>query len=824
MNINASNIGDNGDDGVRDHGDEENHKEVTTTVIDILSENVEFSNFLRVLQRNQLIPFLNELNNITLIAPVNSAFVTECPNLNDKHCKANMVKKFSLDDLKRYIITEPIISDDFSGVEVFKSYYKNGSPILVELDSKTSKFQINGLNIVDSDLIAESQDSVVQGIERILDEPKSLPQILQEIPNVSIFTKLTAEYYSIRNKTIFIPKDEAFHLKDYELNYLVSEYGKDDTFNLVNSLIVDGIHGGNVKNISTVDNNGYKVSLSSVDQGRYISINNSLLSIESNILTEDGIIHIYNDENIIPEVQFNPLKVIIGLNSTLFVDELMVQKLSSLITNNSIEQTIFIPTDPNQFYIASKNSNLYHFVDEKIEDLTTFKTLYNTKLCNFKKLGEQCQRIKIENSNNGQILLNDIISVQSGPYKVGETLIYLTDEDLRTPNEISSSIRSVLHCSTSLKLMQKQGLLKFSNNGEGYTVFLPCYDAWDDFELTMNYFDHNRTALDEFMKNFILNGLLYTDFTGDYIELENLNGNNVNISNSGSCDEEKLHLKYDDVDVNLFKNDDILFNQGVVHPIETAFFPSNFDISLKQIIDSSDSRLFLKFLSFFPEIDDSLNGNNYSILMPSQASLEKLGSFDSNNTLEKFLKLHIIHPSSMNDLYDCSNDVMTLLENVNLTCSKVSGHRDSFLQIVGGSDNGVRVLSRGCINSEGHNCVFAIDRPISIDWIDNHQHYHLSLPGVALAIGIMLGVVVMIFVFVCLMLFVARKKKNFISDVAQEESQADESSPLLNNQNNENSNDQQNKSISSNFENQYSNNTTINPISVSKQNKGIQRD
>lgn len=793
-----------------------NEEEVTTTVVDILSENVEFSSFLRLLQRNQLIPFLNEVDNITLVAPVNSAFVANCTT---KDCKT-VVKDFSLDDLKRYIIDVPLLADDFDGVRILKSFHKKGSPVLVDLDQKEHSFLINTLHVVEQDLIADSQDSVVQGIEKLFDAPKSTIETLERIPSVSILQKFLQNIYEIENQTLLVPRDHSFKLKDYELNYLYSDYGSTDALYIINSLILNGTYGGDI-NENIVDNNGFEMSITSKDKGAHISINDSIISDQSNILSESSIIHIFDDNSLIPKIEFNPLKVMIGLNSSQLVDELLLQKLSSLITNNSISQTIFIPTDPNQFTIASKNSNLYHFVDEKIKDLTSSKTLYNSKFCNSKKLGQQCQRIKVEENDKNQILLNDNIIVEKGPFKVGETLIYLTDEDLRTPNEISSSIRPVLHCSTSLKMMQKSGLLKLSNNGLGYTFFLPCYDAWDDFELTMNYFETNKTALDELMKNFVLNGLIYTDLKTEKTELTNMNGEKVLITNKNkNNDDEKLSLKYNHIDICLTKNDDILFNQGVVHPIETLFFPENVDISLQKIISSSDSELFLKFASFFPEIESALNLKNYSILLPSHASLEKIGSFDSNTTLEKFLKLHIIHPSSLKSLYDCSSNsgIQTLAENINLTCSKISGHRDTFLQIDGGADNGVRILSRGCTDSESYNCVFAIDRPISLSWLDNHQHYHLNLPGVALAIGVMMGIVVMIFVFVCLMLFVARKKKSFMTGVEQGDANNNESTendPLLAEQNGvQYTGNDEERNGRTNFENQYSN-TFVNPISVS---------
>src|SRR5436190_564219 len=45
----------------------------TTTVIDLLSTNPEFGPLLKALQRTALIPTLNSLENITLIAPISDA-------------------------------------------------------------------------------------------------------------------------------------------------------------------------------------------------------------------------------------------------------------------------------------------------------------------------------------------------------------------------------------------------------------------------------------------------------------------------------------------------------------------------------------------------------------------------------------------------------------------------------------------------------------------------------------------------------------------------------------------------------------------------------
>lgn len=50
------------------------HPPQTTTIIDLLSTNAEFAPLLKVLQRMALVPLLNTVQNITLIAPIAKAF------------------------------------------------------------------------------------------------------------------------------------------------------------------------------------------------------------------------------------------------------------------------------------------------------------------------------------------------------------------------------------------------------------------------------------------------------------------------------------------------------------------------------------------------------------------------------------------------------------------------------------------------------------------------------------------------------------------------------------------------------------------------------
>lgn len=790
--------------------------EQPSTVIDVLSSQVEFSLFLRLLQRSMLIPYLNQLQNFTLAAPVNSAFAAMA--CGSDSCMQNQL--MTLADLGKYIISEPVNLLALDGTHIYHilSTSKQTSPTPVKVSVHEDKVKINNVDVVEQDLYAQHQNAYVQGVDKLFKELKPVDEVLKTIPDTLVFNSLVSDNLNLTGKTLFVPIDASFQLEDHQLNYLVTNYGISDRKSTVNSLVVEGLYGGDV-NETLSDLNGNELSLISTDKGSRIKVNGTFVSLRSNILAHDSIIHVFDSKELIPRIEFNVLKTLVGLDASAFVDELILQELTDLITNNSLEQTIFYPRDSAVFSIASKSSNLYHFVNERIANLTLTKSLYDTRFCNSKKLGTSCQKIKARRVGNNNVMLNNNVLVESGPYIVGNTTIYLTDDDLRTPNEMAASVNSVLHCSISIGLLDDFGLSKLSNNHAGYTLFLPCFDSWDDYHLTLNYLKENTTALEHIMKNMILNGLVYTDFQ-DRATLTNLNDEAVDIQYAGR-EESLLKLKFNDVELSLKGDNDIIFNQGVIHPIEQMLIPDDIDISLSDIITHSDAELLLDMMKFFPDLNDILNNDSYSFLLPSTASLLRMSPIDSNETLKEFLHTHIIPPHAIDDLYTCADEIATLNERANLTCTLVGGH--SFLQIARGSeDNSVRVLSKGCTSTTKRSCVYAIDKPISLKWIgDQEGHLHISLPAIAVGLGMILGSVIMATILACLVLVLFRKTKKIDSSRAV----VDERTPLVDGETNDGV--QAGAQVGANggtqynsFESGYSVNANVEPIAFQRNRQG----
>jgi uncharacterized surface protein with fasciclin (FAS1) repeats len=504
------------------------------------------------------------------------------------------------------------------------------------------------------------------------------------------------------------------------------------------------------------------------------------------------------------------MKVLIGLGASAFVDELILQKLSHLITDNSLEQTIFYAKEPSQFSTTSKSSNLYHFVEEKIEDLSQAKTLYNTRLCNSKKFGTSCQRIKIEAVGENSYMLNNNVLIESGPFKVGNTVIYLTDDNVRTPNELLASVNPIFHCTKSLNLLSRLKLTSFSNNGLGYTVFLPCFDSFRDFDLTLNYLNGNKPILEKVMRNTILEGLVYSDIERN-VELSNLNQEKVLVHDLKTTETGDLRIKLNNESILLKQSDDILFSQGVVHPVRKLLIPDDVIISLEDIIENSiiSGNLFLDYLQSFEPFENVLQSEkDYSILLPATFKFDPLEI--TNSTIEKILMLHVIPKASLADLYKCDQDVdiQTLNPKVNLTCTKISDS-SSFLSIKNGAENGVNVVTRGCTNNDDRSCVYLIDKPINLKWIDGDSHLHISLPGIALGIGIILGCLLMVLVLSCLMLVILPKRNKTLTETNRGE-QNNENSSLIDSTEGDTNNYQ--SAYNNSFEAGYSDNTHVDPI------------
>lgn len=179
-----------------------------STIIDILSSQAQYSYFLRQIQRNGLIPIINRLENVTLLAPINLAYSgfeeelgvcsdIEVSNGKGKHdlCGFNTLEdpNIHLNDLHtsrfnhnllRYIVDQRfrigyLKYDEVIYNSLYKSLEDTYFPIKVSPSIESQEYIINDISaIVDPDIYSKHQRSFVQGIEKLIPLKPTICDIL----------------------------------------------------------------------------------------------------------------------------------------------------------------------------------------------------------------------------------------------------------------------------------------------------------------------------------------------------------------------------------------------------------------------------------------------------------------------------------------------------------------------------------------------------------------------------------------------------------------------------------------------------------------------
>ncbi|QLL33509.1 hypothetical protein HG536_0E04200 [Torulaspora globosa] len=812
-----------------------------TSVVDILSASAMFSTFLRVLQRNGDIPTLNELQNFTLLAPVNTAFA----GLSDSESIAGF-------DISNYILRDRVL--ETSAIDNGTSVIYEGVkfPLGLRRD-ESGPIRINGAAVVESDLKPNFQNATVHGISELLPDPPNSRGLVHDINregrSVNIFHSFVESFPGFEqmtdNNTLLIPSDVNFFkcFNHIEINYILDTFDELSSLDgplagswshdrqiFLQNLICHGIIGGQTANRQIVKNlNNQPVQVTSHELGSSLSVNDSTPSNQANMIFDRGIAHSFSDLPFLPDAfQFTAEKYLHGMNSTDFVKELYFRKLQHMIREKSLHQnlTIFVPEfNSNEHQGFTKSSLLYHFVEyqlwleEEFKDVnrihSSTKTFPSAFCSSNKRLGGNCQRLRITKTESSYIINDKYRVLHAKPYMVGRTLVYTISEALQLPGEFLFSLNPFHHCSKSLSLLRQVNLLNLPLNNKGYTILLPCFDSWRNYDLNFEYLRNNATAVEHIAKSMILQSLIYSDTKTQTIEVSNMLDEEVSLSiHPPRSNRVDIELSNVVGKIKIERGLDALFNQGVIHPLKGFYLPKDINISLKDLIETSGANRFLELLENLEDFTSMINESiPFSVLVPMSTFLGPGGITGSSKNLQDFLKVHLAIGSSTHSLLKCDGTISTLFGEP-LICRQ-SSTGDYWLKLQNGDDHEVRILRRGCASSGNESCVFLIDRPISIRWL-NRDKKSLRLPGIAIGAGVLVGSVSMLAVFLCILLVLFGKsaKRSPLPASADEEHTNQEARPLL--ANNDSSRAISNLSHEQNgrFESTYSSNASVPAIDV----------
>lgn len=371
-----------------------------STIVDFLSADVQYSYFLRHLQRHGLIPRITVMENVTLMAPVNLAFVDE--ELAKKDNAENLLRYFAAQKFRiGYMDHRDVVMDSLYVTKQSKSENRTYPLKLLSLprEGPNQEYYLNDFaEVVDFDGYAKHQHSFIQTIDRLLPLSPSVCDVLMDSSDFTInghsvsfvkqlfqlvFTSMNkddipelCEAFLANVSTIFIPSDEfvtksmlplqqryytaLFHgISNFSLKptkEAVREM-KADTLQLLLHLLlsdlVAGVNGTSGHKLHKTPSHNNKYNITLVNDSRLL-VNGEITSAAdlSSLTASDGLMYIFDSDEgqqaqfftllNIPLVDMIPRKTLFAIHFSHFVRELKFRKLGYLIDGTTTNQTIVL--------------------------------------------------------------------------------------------------------------------------------------------------------------------------------------------------------------------------------------------------------------------------------------------------------------------------------------------------------------------------------------------------------------------------------------------------------------------------------------------------
>lgn len=372
-----------------------------STIIDFLSADAQYSYFLRHLQRHGLVPTINKMQNVTLLAPVNLAFVDE--DLAEHDNKENLLRYFAAQRFRiGYMDRREAIFDSLYVTKRSASHNRTFPLKILSFPRQGSslEFYVNDVaEIVDFDGYVKHQHSFIQTIDRLIPVSPSICDVLMDSSNFTINgqsvsfikqlfqlvftpfhkkekTKL-CESFLANVSTIFIPSDRfvAQSMLPLQLQYYSSlfvalsdnsakptkdairEIKADSLSMLLHLLLSDlvgGVNGTSGHKLHKTPSHNNKYNITLVNETS-LCINGEITSSGelSSLPASDGLLYIFDtDEQAknrnfflllkIPLADMIPRKALFALRFSRFVKELKFRKLGYLINGSMTNQTIVL--------------------------------------------------------------------------------------------------------------------------------------------------------------------------------------------------------------------------------------------------------------------------------------------------------------------------------------------------------------------------------------------------------------------------------------------------------------------------------------------------
>ncbi|KAI0041795.1 hypothetical protein FA95DRAFT_1500992 [Auriscalpium vulgare] len=364
----------------------------SSTLVDKLSDDPDYTSLLRLLQRAKLIPTLNRLNGSTFFAPTNDAI--------RRHSSRNSLWRDALRDedlllgdnvkdqlrqelfyhLLNYTVTPPQDQD----ILVTKTLHfplepseppadeppprppwlpipagtLGGEPQRLRLTLKEGDLRVGvdafgqgGAKAIKG--LEVASNGILVGIDDILNVPPSLAVAAANQSSISYFNRiLTPEIVRRLNETaeltVFVPVDSAWDvLHPIERLYLESEFATDDLHQIfeMHAVVQKGVKWSEsftpAINLTTVD--GHQLEI--VSTPGKVMVSQAELR-QPDIYASNGVLHTVSSLLIPPgALQLTPEKFLLTLNCTNFISLIRSVDLTHFVNDTNSKITILAPQD-----------------------------------------------------------------------------------------------------------------------------------------------------------------------------------------------------------------------------------------------------------------------------------------------------------------------------------------------------------------------------------------------------------------------------------------------------------------------------------------------
>ncbi|KAA1467901.1 hypothetical protein DENSPDRAFT_847864 [Dentipellis sp. KUC8613] len=523
----------------------------STTLVDALSADPDYTLLLNLLQRAKLIPTLNKLNGSTFFAPTNDAITRHSDPLwhhalNTEFLPDNVNEQLR-QDLFYHLLNYSIALPQEQNVLVLKTLHYphqpshppthdppphppwmpipggtlGGEPQRLRMASRdgdvfvgVDTFGSGGTKLVKG--VVDAGNGLLLGIDDVLQVPSNLADVVRNVLSVSYFQsiltpQITERLNSTSELTLFLPVDSAWDaLHPIERLYLESEFAADD---LVRIFDMHAVVKKSVKwsesfdpavNLTTIDGHVLEV-ISSPDK---VLVSDAEIK-QPDIYASNGVLHTVSSLLIPPgALQLTPEKFLLTLNCSNFISMIHSVNLTYLVNDTDSKYTILAPKDdvismygdgdlPEKGTEELKKLLKYHFLPgqwrpKKLKDGMLVETELDEPGLDG---GRQVLGVEVEGKGKAESspsIRFDGASVVGDPLEINNTIIYFVSRPLEPPGDSLQVALPSLDLSSFLAAIFSANLADLLKTTPRTTLLIPHNDAFKRLGLLVS--DHLLSA------------------------------------------------------------------------------------------------------------------------------------------------------------------------------------------------------------------------------------------------------------------------------------------------------------------------------------------